>query len=108
MMPTTALAQHTMQLYIACCPYRGVGMLRIEDMDPRVTMRDQLGEETDQPVILVNQFSVAPPDVEAMLLAWAEDARFFKAQPGFISAQLHQGTAGSTTFLNHAVWQSVA
>jgi heme-degrading monooxygenase HmoA len=31
-----------------------------------------------------------------------------KRQPGFISTQLHRGTAGSGTFLNYAVWQSVA
>ncbi len=29
-------------------------------------------------------------------------------QPGFISTQLHRGTAGSGTFLNYAVRQSVA
>ena len=27
---------------------------------------------------------------------------------GFISTQLHRGIAGSGTFLNYAVWQSVA
>jgi heme-degrading monooxygenase HmoA len=31
-----------------------------------------------------------------------------KAQPGFISTQLHHGIAGSNVFLNDAVWQSVA
>ena len=31
-----------------------------------------------------------------------------KQQPGFISAQLHCGTAGSTTLVNVAVWESAA
>ena len=31
-----------------------------------------------------------------------------KRQAGFLSTQLHQGIAGSTTFLNYAVWESVA
>ncbi len=29
-----------------------------------------------------------------------------KQQPGSISTQLHRGTAGSTTFINLAVWES--
>jgi len=36
------------------------------------------------------------------LQVWADDAAFMKQQPGFISTQLHQGTAGSTTFINAA------
>lgn len=32
---------------------------------------------------------------------------YYKAQKGFISAQLHRGIAGSGTFLNDAVWESV-
>ncbi len=31
-----------------------------------------------------------------------------KQQPGFISTQLHRGIAGSTTFVNVAVWESAA
>jgi len=39
--------------------------------------------------------------------AYAKDAAFTKAQPGFISAQLHQGIAGSTIFLDYAVFENV-
>ena len=83
-------------------------MLTFKEMDPRVGIRDQLAETSDEPVILINKFNVAPEDVDQMLAAWTEDASFFKAQPGFISTQLHRGTAGSCVFLNYAVWQSVA
>jgi heme-degrading monooxygenase HmoA len=31
-----------------------------------------------------------------------------KQQPGFISTQLHRGIAGSTTFMNVAVWESAS
>lgn len=31
-----------------------------------------------------------------------------KRQPGFIWAQLHRGIGNSTTFMNYAVWESVA
>jgi heme-degrading monooxygenase HmoA len=57
-------------------------------------------------VVLINEFNVAPEDVERFLEVWADDAAFIKQQQGFISTQLHRGTAGSTTFVNVAVWES--
>jgi heme-degrading monooxygenase HmoA len=81
-------------------------MLRLREMDDRVPLADQLSEEAG-PVILINTFQVAPEDVDALLEAWASDAAYLKQQPGFISAQLHRGIAGSGVFLNHAVWESV-
>ena len=56
----------------------------------------------------LNVFTVAPEDADALVAAWAHDADFMKAQPGYISTQLHKGLAGSSTFLNYAVWESVA
>jgi heme-degrading monooxygenase HmoA len=50
---------------------------------------------------------VAPQDVDALLQAWAADAALLKTKPGFISTQLHRGIAGSSVFLNTAVWESV-
>ena len=82
-------------------------MVKMVEMDEVVTLRQQLGQEVG-PVMLINKFSVSPEEVEAFLRAWAEDAAFFKRQPGFISTQLHRGIGGSCTFLNYAVWESVA
>jgi heme-degrading monooxygenase HmoA len=65
----------------------------------------QLREDTG-PIVLINEFNVAPGDVERFLEVWADDAAFMKQQPGFISTQLHRGTAGSCTFINVAVWES--
>ena len=83
-------------------------MLTLKEMDPHIGVRDQLADTSSEPVILCNQFTVDPHDVDALLAAWADDALFFKAQPGFISTQLHRGIAGSSTFVNYAVWESVA
>ena len=62
--------------------------------------------KNDGPIVLINQFNVAPEDAERFLEVWADDAAFMKQQPGFISTQLHRGTAGSSTFVNVAVWES--
>jgi quinol monooxygenase YgiN len=79
--------------------------MRLREMDERTTYREQLQEDRG-PVVLINQFNLAPEDVDAFLDVWTDDATFMKAQPGFISTQLHRGTAGSTTFVNLAVWES--
>jgi quinol monooxygenase YgiN len=82
-------------------------MVKMVEMDEVVTLQQQLGQEAS-PVILINKFNVHPADVEAFLQAWAQDAAFFKRQPGFISTQLHRGIGGSCVFINYAVWESVA
>jgi len=77
------------------------------ELDKHVTLGEQLAQEIG-PVVLVNIFHVAPEDADQLLKAWADDALYFKRQPGFISAQIHRGIAGSGSFLNYAVWESVA
>ena len=81
--------------------------MQFREMDPAATLARQL-QQDDGPVVLVNQFTVAPADVERFLEVWADDAAFMKRQPGFVSTRLHRGTAGSTTFLNVAEWESAA
>jgi heme-degrading monooxygenase HmoA len=82
-----------------------VTTVKLREMDERITYIQQL-QENGGPVVLINQFNVAPEDAERLLEAWADDAAFMKQQPGFISTQLHRGTAGSSTFMNVAVWES--
>jgi heme-degrading monooxygenase HmoA len=77
-------------------------------MDPRITVVEQLQHGSIAPVVLINEFTVDPEQSESLIDAWAEDAGYFKGQPGFISAQLHRGIAGSGVFLNYAVWESVS
>jgi heme-degrading monooxygenase HmoA len=78
------------------------------ELDAQVTYMQQLQEHDGGPVVLINQFNVAPEDVERSLEVWSDDAGFMKRQPGFISTQLHRGTAGSTTFINVATRESAA
>ena len=81
-------------------------MVTMKPLDPNVTILDQI--KTDQsPVTLVNVFDVAEEDIPQLLEAWENDANWMKKQPGYISTQLHRGIAGSTVFLNYAIWESV-
>ena len=80
--------------------------MKLREMDDQVTYVQQLQEEDDGQVILINQFNLGPEDAERFLQVWADDAAYMKQQPGFISTQLHRGTAGSTTYVNVAVWES--
>jgi heme-degrading monooxygenase HmoA len=78
-----------------------------KELDANTTLSDQMAIEAG-PVVLINLFTVAPEDEEALVKAWAHDADFMKSQPGYISTQLHKGLAGSSTFMNYAVWESAA
>ena len=81
--------------------------MQLRELDQRTTYRAQLREDGGQ-VVLINQFDVPPEDAERFLEICADDAAFMQQQPGFVSAQLHRGTAGSGVFMNVAVWQSAA
>jgi glucose-6-phosphate isomerase len=82
-------------------------MAKIVEMDERVAVFTQMEEDVG-PVILINKFSVDPNEFDQFLKAWANEAKKFKEQPGFISTQLHKGIGGSGTFINYAVWETVS
>jgi heme-degrading monooxygenase HmoA len=82
-------------------------MLQLKPLDAQVPIFQQVGADVS-PVVLVNIFQVAEADIPALLEAWAADASWMKRQPGYISTQLHRGIAGSTVFMNYAIWESVA
>jgi heme-degrading monooxygenase HmoA len=82
-------------------------MSKFAEMDRTVTLADQFKDEGG-PVVLINTFVVPPEDADRLLAVWAADAGIMKRQPGFISTQLHRGIAGSGTFLNYAIWETVA
>jgi len=82
-------------------------MLQLKPLDEHVPIYQQLKADLS-PVVLVNLFTVSVSDIPALLKAWEEDANWMKRQPGYISTQLHRGIAGSTVFMNYAVWESVA
>ncbi len=81
-------------------------MVNFKELDAKVTLADQMQSEED-PIVLINIFNIAPEDEDALLKAWTHDADFMKVQPGYISTQLHKGIAGSSTYVNYAIWQDV-
>ncbi|MDN5860730.1 MAG: antibiotic biosynthesis monooxygenase [Pseudonocardia sp.] len=79
--------------------------MRFREMDRHVAYTDQLGGD-DEPIALINVFTMDADDIERFLQVWADDATYMKRQPGFIRTQLHRGTRGSATFVNIATWES--
>jgi heme-degrading monooxygenase HmoA len=102
---TAAPVLEELSIRLENAPSGEVTPVRLREMDERTSYTEQLRVD-DRPVVLINQFNVAPEDVDRFLDVWADDAAFMKQQPGFISTQLHRGTAGSCTFMNVAVWES--
>ena len=81
-------------------------IVKLVEMDDKITLSAQMEEENVGPVILINKFNVKPEEVDQFLRAWAANPAYLKSQPGFISRQLHRGIAGSSVFVNYAVWES--
>jgi hypothetical protein len=83
-------------------------LAKLVETDDQITFSKQIEEDISGPVILINKFTVDSEDVTKSLKAWANDADYFKRQPGLVSAQLHHGVGGSVVFINYAVWESSA
>ena len=82
-------------------------MVQLQPLDANVPIFQQINIDLS-PVVVVNIFQVTEADIPALLSAWEKDANWMKQQSGFISTQMHRGIAGSTVFMNYAVWESVA
>jgi heme-degrading monooxygenase HmoA len=82
-------------------------MVQLRPLDLNVPIFQQIQCDLS-PVVLVNILQVSEGESLALLSAWEKDANWMKKQPGFISTQMHRGIAGSTMFMNYAVWESVA
>jgi quinol monooxygenase YgiN len=80
-------------------------MAKLENLDPTTPMFAQFQAKTG-PIVLANVFVVPKDKSESFLAHWTKQAELMKAQPGFISLQMHQGTAGSQLFMNIANWES--
>lgn len=79
---------------------------KLVEMDEQVSFVKQMDEDDSGPVILINKFNVVPDEVDEFLKAFADTDKVLRRQPGYISAQLHRGNAGSCAFLNYEVWES--
>ena len=75
----------------------GMTIVKLREMDERTTYMQQLQEDSG-PVVLMNQFNVAPEDVERFLEAWA-DGRGLHEEP----ARLHLDAATSRHSWKHHV-----
>lgn len=82
-------------------------MPKLNEMNNKVDLSQQLQSNEDGSVVLINVFTIDPQDEDALLESWAHDAEFMKAQPGYVSTQMHKAIGGSATYLNYAVWESV-
>ena len=82
-------------------------MAQLQPLDPDCPIMSQLSAEAS-PTVLLNIFTVNADEAEALLKAWEADALWMKAQPGFISTQLHRALGESQMFMNYAVWETVA
>jgi heme-degrading monooxygenase HmoA len=82
-------------------------MVIIVEMDERITLEKQLDKDVG-PIIVMNKFNVDLQEIDEFLQVFAKTTETFKQQLGFISAQLHRGIAGSSTFVNYVIWESAA
>jgi heme-degrading monooxygenase HmoA len=80
-------------------------MMKVVEMDERVAFSTQMEEDVGA-VIVISKFNVNSKDVNQFLKAWTSGAEIMKLQPGYISTQLHHGIAGSSVFINYAVFES--
>lgn len=82
-------------------------MVKIVEADDKVSLNAQLEVDAGA-VVVMNKFNVGLNEVDEFMKVFEETTKYFKQQPGFISAQLHRGIADSTTFVNYVVWESAA
>ncbi len=82
-------------------------MPEVKELNDKIGLGQQLQSNEDGSVVLINVFTVDPADEAELIESWAHDAEFMKAQPGYISTQMHKAIGGSATYLNYAVWESV-
>jgi len=81
--------------------------MQMKPLDPAFPIQQQLGLSEEGPVVLANLFTLDAADEGAFLSAWAVDAAYMKAQPGFISTQLHRALGTNPAYLNCALWETL-
>ena len=68
----------------------------------RIAAHDRVAPASDHvltgPVTLMNSFTVSPGRDEAFHELWAKTAKYFTAQPGFISLRLHRAVSAHAPY----------
>ncbi|CAG6390644.1 antibiotic biosynthesis monooxygenase [Streptomyces cocklensis] len=80
-------------------------MVKLQSLDPNTPMFAQLKEKTGR-IVMANTFVVPKERAEEFRSLFRRQAEFMMAQPGFVTLQLHKGTADSRLVMNVAVWES--
>ena len=64
----------------------------------------------DEPVTLINAFTVPVAESDHFLQRWKDNARLMASSPGFISARMHRSLVDEAElrFVNIAEWESGA
>lgn len=59
-------------------------------------------------VVLMNRFVVPEGRDDAFMALWTETSDYFRAQPGFVSLQLHRAVSADAEYryVNVATWES--
>jgi len=79
-----------------------------------ISAQDRVAPAADHvltgPVTLMNSFTVRPDRDEAFHELWAKTAKYFTAQPGFVSLRLHRAVSADARYrwVNVANWESEA
>ncbi|KAJ9125687.1 hypothetical protein QFC22_000650 [Naganishia vaughanmartiniae] len=75
------------------------------EIDPAHPFRQQLDAETG-PIVITNLYTVANGRMDETINIWGQASRIGSKQPGYISAQMHRGIAGSNQLLIYSEWSS--
>ncbi len=81
--------------------------MKIVDLDEATPLVAQF-QEQESPIVLINTIFVPREHWDEFMEIFHDDASIMKASPGFISMQLHKGTADSQVLVNVAQWESSA
>lgn len=80
-------------------------MPTFHEIDPAHPFRQQL-EADIGPVVITNTYTVPEGHMDETISIWGKAARIGTKQPGFISAQMHRGIAGSNQLIIYSEWSS--
>ncbi|MFO0574270.1 MAG: antibiotic biosynthesis monooxygenase family protein [Polyangia bacterium] len=81
--------------------------LRVHSLCALLGLWREIRKDLPGPIVLINEFIVAPSDRERFVTQWSAIAAHLRTAPGFGSAQLH-AAIGSNRWLNYATWASSA
>jgi heme-degrading monooxygenase HmoA len=80
-------------------------MPTFHEIDPATPFRQQLEADTG-PIVITNTYTVPEGHMDETIATWGKAARIGSKQPGYISAQIHRGIAGSNQLIIYSEWSA--